>query len=171
MSKLSNERNTPTGSKKQKCLEDTSIEIYLCHNQPFNGIIKQEIIVIDDQVLDGIIKQECFNEANHFNEDQILQTDLDIESIDQFIILDDNVDNNNINLNNNFVNIINNLNNCDTDELVSFETVVENYDSNDTSTIISNEHVLTPDNDEQSVEVEIFGKKKRKKDDRVNKLN
>lgn len=96
---------------------------------------------------------------------------LDIESIDQFIILDDNVDNNNINLNNNFVNIINNLNNCDTDELVSFETVVENYDSNDTSTIISNEHVLTPDNDEQSVEVEIFGKKKRKKDDRVNKLN
>ncbi|KAL4083451.1 hypothetical protein QTP88_028767 [Uroleucon formosanum] len=96
---------------------------------------------------------------------------LDIESIDQFIILDDNVDNNNINLNNNFVNIINNLNNCDTDELVSFETVVENFDSNDTSTIISNEHVLTPDNDEQSVEVEIFGKKKRKKDDRVNKLN
>lgn len=58
-------------------------------------------------------------------------------------------------MNNNFVNIINNLNNCDTDELVSFETVVDNYDSNVTNTILlSNEHVVTPDNAE-SLEVEV----------------
>lgn len=133
----------------------------------------------------------------------------DINSIDQFIILDDDVHNNN---NNNFVNIINNSNNFDTGELVTIESYVENYDSSNTNSIISNEHVLTQlipvsltnnnntdsnlDNDdnvnnnniimtnpitnenvlftinEQSVEVEVFGKKKRKKDDRiVNKLN
>jgi len=75
---------------------------------------------------------------------------LDIESIDQFIILDDNVNNNNIkfNSNNSFVNNINNFNKyCDTDEPVTFESNVENYDT--TSILYKYEYyVLTPDNEE-----------------------
>ncbi|XP_029347841.1 uncharacterized protein LOC100168535 isoform X2 [Acyrthosiphon pisum] len=45
-----------------------------CHDQVFNGIIKQEnIIVIEHQLLNGFIKQEYSDETDHNNESQLLQ--------------------------------------------------------------------------------------------------
>ncbi|KAL5246303.1 hypothetical protein ACI65C_013711 [Semiaphis heraclei] len=89
------------------------------------------------------------------NELDTYSFDLDIESIDQFIILGDSV-NNNININCSNNNFDNNFNNCDTVEPVSFESNVENYCSNNTTTILSNDEycVVTPDI-EKSLEVDV----------------
>lgn len=150
---------------------------------------------------------KLLNELENYN------FNLDIESIDQFIILDDN-GNNNVSSNSN---CIYDFNNYDTNVPVSFDSNLEKF-VDDSININSCKHnVLTPDNEgsldvddvipvslinyntnlnidngdninittnpipnknavftdtEQSLEVEVFGKKKRKKDDRVvNKLN
>jgi len=181
--------------------------------------ILQKLLAPDSSITpeasSNIIVKYAPDNSELFNEIDTYGFDLDIESIDQFIILDDNI-NNNININCSNNNFVNNFNNCDTVEPVSFESNVENYYSNNTTTILSNDGycVVTPDiekslevdvipvsitndnntdsnlgNDdnvnnivtnpktnenvlfEQSLEVEVFGKKKRKKDERVvNKL-
>jgi hypothetical protein len=76
---------------------------------------------------------------------------MDIENIDKFIILDNNVNNNmNINCNNN------NFHNCDIVEPVGFESNIENYFSNNNTTVLSNDeyYVITPDI-EKRLEVDV----------------
>lgn len=116
--------------------------------------ILQQLLAPDSSITPEASSKSIVNAPDSselLNELDTYRFDLDIESIDQFIILGDSVNNNiNINCSNN------NFNNCDTVEPFAFESNVENYYNNNTTTILSNDDycVVTPDI-EKSLEVDV----------------
>ncbi|KAL4153464.1 hypothetical protein QTP88_001297 [Uroleucon formosanum] len=56
-------------------------------DQAFNGTIKQEFIVQDEQVFDRIIKQECLYERVHYYERQLLETGSSESDVSPVIVI------------------------------------------------------------------------------------